>query len=383
MKIFIVGGGFAGIKAAKELSKGLSNLHEIFLINKQGYTTMLPNLPEIVSNRLLENDITENITNLIPSAVKFLKEEISSIDYDNKKIYTKENEYTYDYLVMALGSKTNFFNFNQNLDKVNVLESLSSAENIRKKFLDHLKEREEVNLVISGAGFTGIELACNLYDLCEKESKKINVTMVDLGKTLLPMVSEKSRAHILNKFDKLKFNISTENEIKIFDGENITLKSGEFISNVFFCWCSGVKTSLKPSGQYDTLPDGRILADKFLSIPKYPEVFVAGDSAAIKDEKTNTILRRAVNFAEMSGKTAGKNLALHIKGKEMKVFNPIDLGWVIPMYITSVGVILGKEIRGRKGIFMHYLICGIKNYSFKNFCKEFISAFKYAFIKLK
>lgn len=379
MKIFIVGGGFAGVKAAKELSKKLSSSHEIYLINKHGYTTMLPNLPEIVSDRLTENDITENITNLIPHSVKFLREEITSVNLDEKIIHTKDNEYKYDYLVMALGSKTNFFNFNQNIDKTNVLDSLASAENIRKRFLDHINEKEEVNLVISGAGFTGIELACNLYELCKKRDKKLNVTIVELGKKLLPMVSEKSRTHVLKKFDKLKFNISFENEIRIFDGKNVVLESGDVIKDVFFCWCSGVKTSLKPVGDYDTLPDGRIIVDKFLSVPKYPNVYVAGDAAAIND-KNNQMLRRAVNFAEMSGKTAGKNIALHIEGKEMEAFKPIDLGWMIPMYTTSVGVALGKEIRGRKGIFMHFVICGIKNYSFKNFCKEFIAAIKYTFV---
>lgn len=380
MKIFIVGGGFAGIKAANELSKKLSRSNEIYLINKQGYTTMLPNLPEIISDRLCKNDITENITTLIPSVVKFIKEEITSINFDNKKIITTENEYNYDYLVLATGSTTNLFNFNQNLDKVNVLESLQSAEDIKINFLNYLEDREEINLVISGAGFTGIELACNLYDLCKKKGKTINVTLVELAKKILPMVSEKSRTHIIGKLHKLRFNICTESQIKIFDGKNITLSSGDTISNAFFCWCSGVKTSLKPIGSYDTLQDGRILVDKFLSIPNYPDVYVAGDAAAIRD-KNNNILRRAVNFAEMSGKIAGRNIALHIEGSDEKIFKSIDLGWMIPMYITSVGVALGVEVRGRMGIFMHYIICGIKNYNFKNFCKELMAAIKYTFVK--
>ena len=71
MNIFIVGGGFAGINAAKELSKKLASYHKIYLINSQEYTTMLPNLPEIVSNRFTKKDITENITNITPSRVKF------------------------------------------------------------------------------------------------------------------------------------------------------------------------------------------------------------------------------------------------------------------------------------------------------------------------
>lgn len=382
MKIFIIGGGFAGVKAAKELSNKLSGSHEIYLINKQEYTTMLPNLPEIVSGRLNKNDITKNIANMIPSSVKFLKEEIVSVSFDDKKINTKNNEYSYDYLVFALGSKTNFFNFNENLDKVNILESLESAEIIRKKFLKYLENREEANLVISGAGFTGIELACNLFDLCKSKGKKINVTIVEVAKKILPMLSEKSHKHILKKLNELKFNIVTENQIQAFDGKNVTLKSGEIIKDAFFSWCSGVKSSLKPLGKFDILPDGRILVNEFLNIPSYPEVFVAGDAAAIKDKKGN-VLRRAVTFSEMSGKQAGKNIALHMNGKEMQAFKPIDLGWIIPMYITSVGVAMGVEVRGRKGIFMHYFICGIKNYSIRNFFVELKAAFKYPFAKIK
>jgi len=268
------------------------------------------------------------------------------------------------------------------LDKVKVLESLECAQNVEKDFTHYLEDRQVVNLVISGAGFTGIELACNLYDICKKRGKKINVTMVEVAKKILPMISEKSRSHILDKLHKLEFNINTGNQVKTFDGKNITLSSGEVINDVFFCWCSGVMASLKPTGCYDTLPDGRILVDEFLSIPKYPEVFVVGDAAAMKD-KNNNILRRAVTFAQMSGKNAGKNIALRIDDNEGEVFNPIDLGWIIPMYITSVGVVLGVQVRGHKGIFMHYIICGIKNYNFKNLCTEFLAAFKYTFVKTR
>jgi NADH dehydrogenase len=225
-------------------------------------------------------------------------------------------------------------------------------------------------------------LACNLFDLCKSKGIKINVTIVEVAKKILPMLSEKSHKHILKKLNELKFNIVTENQIQAFDGKNVTLKSGEIIKDAFFSWCSGVKSSLKPLGKFDILPDGRILVNEFLNIPSYPEVFVAGDAAAIKDKKGN-VLRRAVTFSEMSGKQAGKNIALHMKGKEMQAFKPIDLGWIIPMYITSVGVAMGVEVRGRKGIFMHYFICGIKNYSIRNFFVELKAAFKYPFAKIK
>jgi len=381
MKIFVIGGGFAGIKAAKELGKNLSDNHEIYLIDKNEYTTMLPNLPEIVSGRLSKEDITENISNLIPREVNFLKEEITEVNFDERKIVTRNNEYEYDYLVFAPGSTTNFFGFKDNLDKVNVLDSLEAAKKVREKFLEHIESRREINLVISGAGFTGIELACNLYDLAKRSNKKINVTLVDLCKKVLPMLSEKSANHVIDKLNKMDFKIYTENQVNKFDSSDIVLKNGEVITDVFFCWCSGVKSPLKPNGKYDILPDGRILVNEFLNVDNYPEVYIAGDAAAIKDNNGN-MLRRAVTFSEMSGKHAGKNISAVVNGKERSVFKPIDLGWIIPMYITSVGVVMGVEVRGRIGIFMHYFICGMKNYSINNFIKELKAAIKYPFTKL-
>lgn len=380
MKIFLVGGGFAGIEAAKALSKNLSNSHEIYLINKNKYTVMLPNLPELSSERLMKEDISESIEKLIPSSVKFLNEEITEINLDDKKINTKTNQYTYDYILLAAGSVTNFYGFDKHMDKVNTLDSIEAAEIVHDRFLEYIGKTDKPTLVVSGAGFTGIELACNLYDLAKKKGKTLDVVFVELANTFLPMLSEKSHKHVEEKLNQLNFKVYTDNKITDFDGENITLKDNEVLENVFFCWCSGVKAPIKPIGKYESIPDGRIIVNEFLSIPGYPEAFVAGDSAAMKD-KEGRFLRRAVTFAQMAGKHAGKNMASAINKGNQEPFNPIDLGWIIPLYISSIGVVMGKEVMGRKGIFMHYMICGVKNYSFRNFLKEAEAAIKYPFVK--
>lgn len=380
MKIFIVGGGFAGIAAARQLSKISNKETEVYLIDKNAYASMLPNLPEIVSGRLKKEVVTEKLLNLIPNSVRFIHDNIEEINFNGKSIITKNSVYQYDYLVLSAGSKTNYFGFDQNVEKINVLESLESAEKLKRDFNKYIVNKQEGTLLISGAGFTGIELACNLYELCKKQNKRLQVVFVEVSKKVLPMLSEKSSAHVIKKLGELRFTILKENQIKSFDGINITLKNGEEFKDVFFCWCSGVKASLRPFGDYEALSDGRIIVNEFLSIPDYPEVFAAGDAAAIKNAK-GMYLRRAVTFAQMSGKHAGKNLCAEILGKRKKPFKSIDLGWIIPLYISSVGVALGVEVRGRKGIFMHYFLCGIKNYNFKNFLKELNAALKYLFVK--
>lgn len=380
MKIFVVGGGFAGIEAAKTLSKKLTAFDEIYLIDKSEFTTLLPNLPEITSGRFKKKDITKDIVKLIPPSVTFINEEITKINLNEKLIKTKNKDYYYDYMILTTGSTTNFYGFNQNMDKVNVLDSLQAAEDIRKKFSEYLDQTAAPALVVSGAGFTGIELSCNLYELSKKKGKKLRVVFVELSKTVLPMLPAKSAEYVMKRLKKLGFEIFTDNRITAFDGENITLKDNNIIENVFFCWCSGVKSSLKPIGEYESLPDGRIKVNEFLQIPDYPEVYAAGDAAAMKDKKGN-FFRRAVTFAQMAGKHAAVNLASMVKKAKQKPFKPIDLGWIIPMYITSIGTVFGMEVRGRKGIFMHYVICGIKNYSFRNFLKELLAAFRYPFAR--
>ena len=380
MRIFIIGGGFAGVYVAKKLNRLAKKGHEVCLIDKNSYTTMLPNLPEIAGGKLIGYDITERIVTLIPKRVKFINEEVKEIDLNTKAITTTTNNYTYDYLVLATGSVTNFYNFNQNLDKVNVLESLDSAEMLYEKFLKYIEDRQVLNIVISGAGFTGIELGCNLYDLSKKMGKEVKVSFIEKANKILPMLSGKLSNYANKKMDEMDFKIYKDHEIQEFDVEKIILNKGEVIEDVFFSWCSGVKSSLMPIGEYNKLYDGRIIVNKDLSLAKYNKVFVVGDAAAVKD-RDGVFLRRGVNFAQMEGACVAKNIINDINGKQRKEFKAIDLGWVIPIYSSSIGVAFGKDIKGRLGIFMHYIICGIKNYNFKNFCKEFCAAVKYPFTK--
>jgi NADH dehydrogenase len=103
-----------------------------------------------------------------------------------------------------------------------------------------------------------------------------------------------------------------------------------------------------------------------LSLPNYPNVFAAGDAAAI--EHNGQVLRKAVNFAFHGGRHAGRNLARRLRGRATRPFRPVDLGYVIPLHATSVGRLpLGIWIRGYLGIRLHSLMCGLRNYSFKGF----------------
>lgn len=383
MRVVIIGGGFAGIASAKKLYNQLAFEQdvEIILIDKNIHTTMLPSLPDVSGNRVNYKYLVEDIEKLIPRGVKFLNKVVQKVDFNNKIIKIEDKEIKYDYLIFSPGSKTNFFNHNEDFQKNYKLDCLKDALRIREDFYKIISKNSITNVVISGAGFTGMELACNLYNFAKTNNRKITVTLIERATRVLPMVSEKMSKYVTDKLTELKFEIITGDEVTSYEDEKVTLKSGTVIENAFFCWCSGVKISLAPIGNHKILADGRIIVDEYLRIPEHPEVFVAGDAAGVKLK--DNYIRRAVNFAFMAGKTAGKNVALAINGGKLKPFKPVDLGWVIPLYISSIGVGLGVEMKGRIGIMLHYIMCGMKNYNGRNIRKYIKFGFTFVFTKVK
>jgi len=391
MKIVVIGGGFGGLAAIKTLVKAYPadnpTLPEIILIDKNEYCTMLPSLPDIAGERIEPEFAIGRYDKTVPNGVKVVKSHVEKVDFNAKKIYLETETIGYDYLVFAPGSVANFFNntpeFIANSHKLDCLED---SLKVREAFNHEIATFSETNVVISGGGFTGLELATNLYHRAKEANKKINIHMIELCDRILPMLGEKRSKYVTDKMKKLGIEFITSESVANYENRVVTLKSGKVIENAFFCWCSGVKMGVQTVGNHKALGDGRILVNEYMQIPEHTDVYVVGDAAAVEDKKSSTAerkmyLRRAVNFAYMQGKASGKNILATLKGKSLKPYKMVDLGWVIPLYTTSIGEAFGKKLQGRKGIAMHYMICGVKNYSFKNLYQYCVFALKFMFTK--
>lgn len=383
MKVAIIGGGFAGRAAAKTLGKAIGDTHEIVLIDKNEYTTMHPSLPDLAGNRVKESVLKGQIIDLIPNHVRFLKKNISEVNFNEKQIHFDSGEsYNYDYLVFAPGSKSNFYG-NEVLPKTAYkMDCLSDALRIQEAAKDFIQNHDEVNIVVSGAGFTGIELAVNLYHLAHELGKKPKVSLVEVTGKVLPMLSDAMSAHVKTTIEGLGITFLLEREVVGYENDTVLFKDGSTIENAFYCWCAGVMNAIPVQGNHQEMRDKRIFVDAYLRIPEHPEVFVAGDAAAFKDEKGNCI-RRAVNFAYTQGKTVGLNVAKAIAKESLSPYKIQDLGWIIPLYVNSVGEAFGTPLKGRIGITGHYLICGAKNYSVGNFLSYLGYSIKFFFTKAR
>ena len=381
MKIVIVGGGFAGRAAAKVLVKLVkkNNNCEVILIDRNDYTTMLPSLPDVAGGQIASEMLTEKIIKLIPKKVSFVQDTIQNIDFSDKRIICNNVAIEYDYLLLAPGSRTNFFGFSQNIDKLYTVEKLEDSLRIYNEFKKIIDSGKPVNPVISGAGFTGLELASNLYRLAFERKVKIKITLVEKFDRILRNLSDSMVCAVETEAEKLGFDLIKNDSVTSFDGSTVTLNSGKIINDAFFCWCSGVRMGVTVEGKHQKHFDDRVIVAPTLQISEHPEVFVAGDAAAFKFG--SCFIRQAVNYAATQGTCAANNLRSLINKKQMKPFKPFDMGWVIPFNLTSVGEAFGIPVGGRMGIFMHYCICGAKNYNFINLIRYLLSAVRLTFHK--
>jgi NADH dehydrogenase len=374
-KIIIAGAGFAGISAANSVKRTLSSECQVTVFDKNEYTTMLPSLPDVSGGVIDRAMSTGDIRGLLPPGTELVKEEIKRIDLDAQNVSADKGEYNYDYLLISAGSVTEFFGFKDNKQDIYTLDSLQSALKIKQEFARYLDVTERPVVVISGAGFTGLEAACALREYSKGRSKDVDMVLVEKTSRVLGSLPEKISGYVETLISGLGFKVVRNSSVKSFNGKDVELTGGEVFKNAFFVWTAGTRISIEHiSGEFKSLNDGRIIADEFLRVPGYENVFVAGDCAAIKNG--NGYLRKAVNFAVYSGKSAGKNIALSIMGKKLEKFKPVDLGWVIPLYPSSVGNVMGVTVKGKLGLMLHYFMCGYRNYSFKNMFAYFLKALK-------
>ncbi|HAL92463.1 MAG TPA: hypothetical protein DCM68_05495 [Verrucomicrobia bacterium] len=361
-QVTIIGGGFAGLQACRALRGETA----VLLIDPSPVTTMLPALPDVAGGWVPEQIIQHPIGELLPSCATHLQAAVSSIDLDAGTVRAGDQTIPYGHLLVAAGSVPNFYNSPFPRDRMHPLATLSDAVRIRADFEAYLRETERPHLLVAGTGYTGLELAMSLFFRAKAAGKKCTVTIVDPTPILLPSLPEKQRQYVLNFLSAQGADVRLGVAVESFDGRN-AVAGGTAYENTFFCWAAGSEFAVPEiKGQVERLRDGRLKVEADLSLAGHPNVFAAGDAAAI--EQKGQVLRKAVNFAYYGGRHAGRNLGRRLRGQPTRPFRPMDLGWVVPFHETSIGRLPGNIwVHGRLGVRLHHLMCGIRNYSFANF----------------
>lgn len=359
-KVIIIGGGFAGLSAAARLSEHKKDI-EILLIDKQARFNFLPMLPDVIGRGISPVFLTNAIERLIKNKkFIFLNDQVNAVSLQEKQVTSSSKVFNYDYLIIASGSETNFYGNNLIKQFAYKLDDAQDAKKITEALQTNLFEA----FLVSGGGYTGIEVATNLRLYLNKKSQDKRVLIVERSPSILGPLPEWMKDYVRDNLQKLKIEVFCNTTIDSMAQSRIRLSTGESFDNTMLIWAAGVKTvDFIGNLKAEKNPQGRLMVDEYLRLDEH--CFVAGDAAAVKYQEA--FLRMAVQFSIMQGELTASNIINLTRGLPLKKYKPLDLGYVIPMANNkSCGRVFGINMTGFLPTILHYLMCIYRSYGLRN-----------------
>lgn len=343
-RIVIIGGGFAGIQLIKNLRK--SNF-QIVLLDRHNYHTFQPLLYQVATAGLEPDSIAGALRQLFEKHKDFYfrMARVTGIDPERKMIKTLIGELEYDLLVIANGSKTNYFGDQEMYNRTFPMKQIPQALDLRSHMLQNFeqtvlsREDEEkdrlTNFVIVGGGPTGVEVAGALGELKKhvlpKDYPDINfdimkLHLVDAGPRLLAGMSEKSSERAQKYLKAFDVDVRLNTRLESYDGRDVTLTDGSILPARTVIWAAGVTGNIMDGLPKDSIKGGRIVVNKFNQVEGVEGIYAIGDIAGMYTEETPKGYPMVAQVAIQQGKNLAKNLLREAKGKEMKPFHYNDRG---------------------------------------------------------
>jgi len=439
-QIVILGGGFGGVYALKYLHKFFHNKKKVklVLVNKKNYFIFTPLLHEVATGGVSIDDALEPIREIIRCCdFDFIHGEVEKIDLENKVVYVKKSQtiadwtqtnadnnlpqskenynVNYDYLVIALGSKTNYYNISGAKEYTFSLKTIDDAIRLKNRFVHMFelaslyseKSQKYLTFVIVGGGATGVELAGEMSDLFYKTFSKlyspalisqVKIILIEKGKELIPQFSPKLRLKALERLKKLKVEVLLEKGV-IEVGENfIKLDDESVIETKTVIWTAGVEPNLPEIvGKIEKDNKGRLVLNEYLQVKKkidmssqqesassqqesaYNNVFAIGDVCCfIQDQKP---LPQLAQVAVRQAKMVALNIKNLIDNKPLQKFIYKHTGDLISVgRFYALGEIKGIEFSGLISWFIWKGVYLSKMISFRDQVKTFIDWFLNLFL---
>jgi NADH dehydrogenase len=345
-RVVIIGGGFAGIQLAKKLK---NQKFQVVLLDKHNYHTFQPLLYQVATGGLEAGSIAYPIRKVIQEYKDFYFRltSVKEIDTANQRIISEIGDLHYDYLVIATGSKTNYFG-NKEIERNSMsMKTIPQSLNIRSLILENfeqavlIKDEAEknalMNFVLVGAGPTGVELAGALAemkkailqkDYPDLDIDKMQINLVQGDNRVLNAMSEKSSKAAERFLLKLGVRIWKDVRVTNYDGRTITTDSDLTFESATVIWTAGVQGAKVTGLNADALIERieRIRVNQFSQVKGYENIFAIGDIAAMETKKYPEGHPMMAQPAIQQGNLLGENLIRLIQNMPMKPFEYNDKG---------------------------------------------------------
>lgn len=330
-KIIVVGCGFGGLQFVKHLDK---NKFDILIIDKINHHQFPPLFYQVASSQIEPSSISFPIRKIFQGRrdVRIRMAEVKAVESERKVIQTSIGEFSYDYLILGMGAKTNFYG-NKEIEKNTLgLKSTFQSINVRNTILSNFEkllynaDKESLhNIVIVGGGATGVELAGAFVEIKKDVLPKdypnidlnnVNVYLLEGGSNTLSSMSKYAQNYSEEYLKGMGVVVKTNVVVTNYDGETLTLNNGETIPSKSVIWSAGITGNMIGGIPESSIMRGnRIKVDRINKVVGLEDVFAVGDIAYMETEKYPHSHPQVANVAIGQAKNLAKNINSLEKGK--------------------------------------------------------------------
>jgi len=343
-KVVIIGGGFGGISVAKSLK---STSLDVTIVDKRNHHLFQPLLYQVATAALSPGDVAVPIRSIFSSkdSIRTVLGEVEAIDKEEKLLrFKSRSPLRYDYLVVASGSKYNYFGNNEWEEHAPGLKSIDDAIAIRERLLYSLEIADQLNsdedkepyltYAVIGAGPTGVEMAGAIAEIAKRnmmrdykniDPDKTKVYLIEAGPKVLLGYPDSLSKKAQQDLEEMGVTVILNQPVTDVKSDSVT--AGDTVINTpNIIWAAGVTSSpILDSLSVEQDKTGRIFVEDDLSVKGYPNIFVIGDAAHSKDSEGEPLPALAP-VALQQGKYVGRKIKDMVAGEKTKPFSYTDKG---------------------------------------------------------
>lgn len=342
-RIVIVGGGFGGLKLAKGLRKTKA---QVVLLDRNNFHTFQPLLYQVATAGLEPDSIAGPLRKSFEGNPNyfFRMVKVTGIDPGRNEIETTVGNLSYDYLVIANGSVTNYFGNDEMKKKVLPLKRIVHALDLRSHILqnfeqavltkDQSKLQQMMNIVVVGGGPTGVEVCGALSELKKHilpkdypdlDFSQMNIHLIEGTGRLLNGMSKASGDNSLKYMERLGINVQLNTRVEGYENDVVQLSDGTIESSTVV-WSAGVKGNVLDGIDASSIERSRILVDEFNCSKGSNNIFAIGDVAMMQNKELPNGHPMLAPVAMQQGTHLAKNLKRRFQGDKMIPFKYLDKG---------------------------------------------------------
>lgn len=367
-RVLILGGGFAGIGAARKLRDADA---DVVLVDKHDYHTFQPLLYQVATDLLETPSVGHPLRDLFhdqPNAAVH-QATVEAVDLEAREVrFAEMPALAYDHLVLACGAQVNFFGVEGAAEHAFPLYTLADAVRLKEHILRKWEAADRdpalvddgaLNIVVVGGGPTGVESVGALAELYRGNfsadypgipQKRARLVLVEAGPALFAMFKSDIRAYTQKALAKRGVEVLLGEIVASVAPTQVKLRSGTVLDAHTLVWGAGLQASpIAGSLGLELQKGGRIPAEPDLTVTGHPEVSAVGDIAWITDTKTGKVLPQLGSVALQAGEQAGENIARRLAGKTTNPFGYHDKGTMATIGRGSAVIQMprGRTMKGK------------------------------------